>query len=170
VTVAKVVDVIFIRLDRAAIAFHFNPADGVGHFAFVEYHGTFSGQKRNQVGEPNHVRTKVGFEFGIAGEHHDGMKILGWQIKQRLQCLDMPVILVERVLEAGFFPVNRVASVILFSKRCGREKCLSMVAASNASPKFFRNWNRDIPVPSAKPNIDAKNIQSKTEPMPTENG
>ena len=75
------VNMVFVVFERPAFAFHFNPSDDVGHLAFVIKDGAFGGQEWNQASESEHVGAKVGFEICVGSEHHDGMKILCWQIK-----------------------------------------------------------------------------------------
>ena len=67
---------VFVGFERPAFAFHFYPSDDVGHFAFVIQAGAVGGQEWNQAGEADDIGAKVGLEFSIAGEHHDGMKVL----------------------------------------------------------------------------------------------
>ena len=67
---------VFVGFEGAAFALHFDPADDVGHFALVENYGSVSGQERYQVGKLDDVGAEIEFELGLAGEHHDGVKLV----------------------------------------------------------------------------------------------
>ena len=67
---------VFVGFEGAAFALHFDAADYVGHFALVEDHGPVGGQVRDQASALDDVGAEIGFELGLAGEHHDGVKLV----------------------------------------------------------------------------------------------
>lgn len=110
---ANMADMVFVGFDGAALALHFNTTDKVGHLAFVKDFRADGIQEREQAGETDDIGAEIGFEYGVAGEHDEGMKIVIGQIEQGLERLDVAVVLAQRVLEPGFLLENLLGPLAL---------------------------------------------------------
>lgn len=107
------VDVVFVGFEGPTGAFHFNPPDNVGQLALVIQDGAVGGDKRDEAGKFYDVGTEFGFEFGVAGKNDEGMEMVFRQIEHGLQRFDVAVVLVDWILETGFFPINRLCPLAL---------------------------------------------------------
>ena len=110
---ADVVKVIFVGLERAAEAFHFNATNDVGHFALVEENGTSGGEPWDKLVELDDGGAEVGPKLGVSGEDDEWEKIILRQREQRSQCFEVAVVLVTRVSEPGFLLVNGLGPLAL---------------------------------------------------------
>jgi len=81
------------------------PTENVARFARGEYLGAV---ELDVVSKPSrqHVCGKVGFQFALADKKDDGVKTGFREVEKFFERLRVPVILVKRVLELEFLPVD----------------------------------------------------------------
>ena len=67
---------IFVCFKGTTEAFHFDAADNVGHFAFVEEGWSRRGEEGNELVEFEHGGPKIAFEFGFASKYDQREKVI----------------------------------------------------------------------------------------------
>lgn len=98
---AQGVVVILVGLEGATEAFHFDAPDDVGHLSLIETEGAVCLEKRDQGMEVEDLRAYIGFELCVAGKDDQRMEGIQWQVgKKLLECPDVALVLVQRVLKA----------------------------------------------------------------------